>query len=63
MFPRCPLITITIMPELGTENLILQPSFEEVKVIVKDMFYRILSVANGVPSMEQYMFPGRNSVL
>ncbi|KAK9508782.1 hypothetical protein O3M35_006257 [Rhynocoris fuscipes] len=57
MFPRRPILTITVLPKPNTDKLILSPSLINIKNVIHGVFSKILHLSKGVPAIEKYMFP------
>lgn len=53
-----PLIKVTVMPVLGTNNLKYSPKLDQLEELVYKCFMKILTVVQEIPRVEQVLFPG-----
>ncbi|XP_068084555.1 dynein axonemal heavy chain 3 [Anabrus simplex] len=59
---RRSLITIKVVPVLGTTNLEFSPTLSEIRNFVSRMFTKIIDVNRGIPRVETYLFPEMKGV-
>ncbi|XP_057653134.1 dynein axonemal heavy chain 3 [Diorhabda carinulata] len=52
-----PLITLTVEPILGTNQLIFTPTLEDIQLLLQKCFGKILEINRRVPRIEMIMFP------
>lgn len=62
LFPRPPLLTVTVKPELGSNKLSLVPSMYEMSVKFKQVFYNIIEVSQNLKAIQQYIFEGNYKI-
>lgn len=59
MFVQLPLVTVKVVPQEGSTTLQFQPELSSLRVQLKHILLVIIKVAEQIPQLECYLFPGK----
>lgn len=59
MLTNLPILTVKVVPVLGTDQLNLEPSLDNLKDLLTRCMEKVLEVNQNIVKVENIMFPGR----